>query len=43
MHALTHNAFPLRFGMKNWLAALWVVGHFFRDVYGKDSVRNSDF
>jgi hypothetical protein len=28
MQPLTLNAFPLRFGMRNRLAALWAAGHF---------------
>ena len=28
MQALVHNAFPLRFDLRNRLAALWVAGHF---------------
>ena len=28
MQALIPNAFPLRFGMRNRLAALWAAGHF---------------
>jgi hypothetical protein len=28
MQALAHNAFPLRFDLRNRLAAHWVAGHF---------------
>ena len=39
MQALPHDAFPLRFGMRNRLAALWEAGlfHFPGELYGEDS------
>ena len=40
MQPLAHNAFPLRFGMRNRLAALWAAGHFSfssGEFYGEDS------